>query len=143
MKDSPLFRWLAALLPVGFFALLYPLYLYFFYRYTPATPPIFQSWGYGLGGFFLLMRLVNLGAARQEAAKTLLSWSLVGYNLLILLVVWLAAGTLWAFVEFFAPFRENMIVHIFLLFLLSLASSRQVLLAYEAHRAPVNPPPTA
>ncbi|MFD1874308.1 hypothetical protein [Hymenobacter bucti] len=141
MRHSLVFRWLAALLPVGFFALLYSPYLYFFYQYTPITPRIFQSWGYGLGSFLLLMRLVNLGAARQQDAKVLLTWALVGYNLLILLVVWLAAGTLWAFFEFFMPFRQNMISHIFLLLLLSLAGSRQILLYYGANREPVNAPP--
>lgn len=127
--NNPFFlRIRAALLPVVFFAVLYPVYLHFFYRYTPHMPRMYQNWGYLLGAVLLVTRVVNLWSLPpQDDHRQLLAWSLIGYNLLILLAIWLLMGNLMALAQLIRPFRENMVLHIFILLLLSLGAAAELL----------------
>jgi hypothetical protein len=143
--NKPFFlRVRAALLPVVFFALLYPVYLHFFYQYQPRTPHIYQNWGYLLGGVLLATRLVNLRSLPPQADhRELLAWSLIGYNLLLVLGAWLLLGNVLAMAQLLRPFRENMVVHIFLLLLLSLGSAAELLWADGPKTSSQSPDPVS
>lgn len=128
--NKPFLRIRAALLPVLFFALLYPVYLHFFYQYQPHLPRIYQNWGYLLGAVLLATRLVNLWTLPPQADhRGLLAWSLIGYNLLLVLGAWLLISNVLAIAQLLRPFGENMVLHIFLLLLLSLGSAAELLWA--------------
>lgn len=128
MNKSLFLRVRAALLPVVFFALLYSVYLHFFYQYQPRMPRIYQNWGYLLGAVLLVTRVINLRSLPSQVDhRGLLAWSLIGYNLLIVLGVWLLLGNVIAIAQLIRPFGENMIVHIFLLMLLSLGTAAELL----------------
>ncbi|WP_460586558.1 hypothetical protein [Hymenobacter arcticus] len=128
MNKSLFLRVRAALLPVVFFALLYSVYLHFFYQYQPHMPRIYQNWGYLLGAVLLVTRVINLRSLPSQVDhRGLLAWSLIGYNLLIVLGVWLLLGNVIAIAQLIRPFGENMIVHIFLLMLLSLGAAAELL----------------
>lgn len=128
MTTSYFLRVRAALLPIVFFALLYPLYLHYFYQYHPHMPHTYQNWGYLLGAVLLAVRAINLWFLPPQADyRGLLAWSLIGYNLLSVLGVWLLLGNVMAIAQLIRPFGENMLVHIFLLMLLCLGSAAELL----------------
>jgi hypothetical protein len=132
MNKPCLLRVRAALLPVVFFAFLYPVYLHFFYQYQPHLPRIYQNWGYLLGAVLLATRVVNLRSLPAHVDhRGLLAWSLIGYNLLLVLGAWLLLGNVRALAQLLRPFGENMILHIFLLMLLSLGSAAELLWAAD------------
>ncbi len=127
MRNSFFGRFLAAILPVVVFGLFYPLYLYVYYRYTEDVPEENKNYGYVLAVILLITRLVNLcSLTKTEEAAALLTWTRIGLNLLVLLVSWLVIGNLIALMELLAPFRDNMILHIFLLFAISLVIVREL-----------------
>lgn len=118
----------AAILPVVVFDLFYQLYLYVYYRYTEDVPLENKNFGYVLAVVLLVTRLVNLSSLpKTETGAALLTWTRIGSNLLVLLVSWLAIGNIMGIMELLAPFRENMVLHIFLLFTLSLVIVRELL----------------
>ena len=118
----------AALLPLAFFALLYPVYLYFLYWSHPDMPKEERNWGYVMGAVLLITRVINLlSLPKQKDHRALLGWSLIGYNLLIVLGAWLLVGNVMAFAALLQPFGENVTLHILLLLLLSLGLSAELL----------------
>ena len=128
MNKPLLLRLLAALLPVTFFAFLYPIYFSLFYRYTPSIPLVFRNWGYLLGFVLLVTRMVNWrSTTNKDDYMALLTWSRIGSNMLILVGAWLLVGNIRAFFELLRPFRENLILHILLLLLLCLIGARELL----------------
>jgi hypothetical protein len=137
MMNKPFFlRLLAALLPVALFAFLYPIYLSLFYRYTPETPHTFQNWGYVLGTVIFVTRVVNFGSSTaQDPCMALLTWSRIGYNLLVVVVAWLLLGNIRALFEFIRPFRQNLILHILLLFALCLVGARELMRTVQSKQA--------
>ncbi|SNC77607.1 hypothetical protein SAMN06265337_4201 [Hymenobacter gelipurpurascens] len=65
----------------------------------------------------------------------------MGYNLLVVVGIWLLLGNVIALAQLVRPFKQNMVVHISLLMLLSLGSTAKLLGSGAPHLVP-SPPTT-
>lgn len=132
MKNTRASRLIATALPLLIFYAAYRVYLYLFYCYTENVPLGNKNYGYVLLLVLVVTRLFNfINLSEHQNYHALLSWRSIGYNMPILVVGWLVVGNIIALMEMFAPFRENMIAHILLLFFLSLLSAREILFDHK------------
>ena len=136
MKKSFFLRLLAAVLPVALFAVVYPIYFSLFYRHTPSMPLTFQKWGYALLVVLFVTRAVNFRSSTDQGGyMALLTWPRIVYNLLVVVVAWLLLGNIRALFELLRPFRENLILHILLLFMLCLVGARELMRSVQTKKA--------
>ncbi|GAA3968229.1 hypothetical protein [Hymenobacter antarcticus] len=110
----------AAYLPVVVFLPIYVFYLDIYYTYVEDVPLENKNFGFVLLAVLFIVRSINLSKLpKSNSYMDLYNLNKVFFNMVCLLASWLLIGNIMALMELIAPFRDNMIVHIFIIFFVS------------------------